>query len=260
MHAVVSSSDRKRMRTSDDRYAIGFTGLGSFADEIALDEVSVVRVQTDLPDQQLALIGCGVATGVGAALNPARVTPGSTTAVIACGGVGLSVLQGARIAGAAQIIAIEPSPYKREQALALGATEVIDPTTCDVVEQVKAATRGRGTDYTFEVLGRPATIIQARQMTRLGGTTVLVGAAAIGEPVTLDAFDLHREGRIVGCGYGSCQVRGDFPRLIRLAESGQLNLESMVTREIGLDEVNEGLRALKAGEVVRCVIVPDFDG
>jgi S-(hydroxymethyl)glutathione dehydrogenase/alcohol dehydrogenase len=260
MHSVVSSPDRKRVRLPDGRAAIGFTGLGAFADEMVLDEASVVKVESDLPDQQLALLGCGVATGVGAALNTAGMKPGSTAAIIACGGVGLSVVQGARIAGAVQIIAIDPLQPKRDHALAFGATETMDPNEGDVVAQVKEATGGRGVDYAFEVLGRPQTIVQARQMTRLGGTTVLVGATALGEPVTLDAFDLHREGRIVGCGYGSCQVRGDFARLIKLAESGQLNLKSMITREIGLAEINEGLRALKSGEVVRSLVVPGLDG
>ena len=119
------------------------TGLGTFAESMVCDEMSVVKVETDLPDEQLALIGCGVTTGVGAALNTAKVAPGSTVAVIGCGGVGQSVVQGARIAGASRIIAVDPVPMKREVALAMGATDAVDPAAGSIVEQVRELTARR---------------------------------------------------------------------------------------------------------------------
>jgi len=131
------------------------TGLGTFSDVMTVDEASVVKVATDLPDAQLALIGCGVTTGVGAALNTAKVRPGSTVAVLGCGGVGQAVIQGARVAGAGRIIAIDPQELKRKTAKKLGATDVVDPSQGDPVEQVKALTGGRGAVYAFEVIGLP---------------------------------------------------------------------------------------------------------
>src|SRR5262245_20946237 len=125
------------------------TGLGTFSSAMTVDEASVVKVETDLPDAQLALIGCGVTTGVGAALNTAKVTPGSSVAVLGCGGVGQAVIQGARIAGAGRIIAIDPQELKRKTASQLGATDVVDPSKGDPVGQVKELTGGRGADYAF---------------------------------------------------------------------------------------------------------------
>ena len=142
------------------------TGLGTFAEMMTVAQHSVVKVESDLPDEQLALIGCGVTTGVGAALNTARVEPGSIVAVIGCGGVGQAVIQGARIAGAARIIAIDPVAMKRDAALKLGATDVVDPADGDPIEAVRALSGGRGADYAFEVIGTAGTIRQAVDTTR----------------------------------------------------------------------------------------------
>ncbi|MFI5047947.1 MAG: Zn-dependent alcohol dehydrogenase [Acidimicrobiia bacterium] len=233
-----------------------FTGLGTFAEEMLVDESAVVRVQTELPADQLALIGCGVTTGVGAALNTAQVTPGSTVAVIGCGGVGQSVIQGARIAGAARIFAIDPVAMKRETAARLGATDLVDPAAGDPVQQVKDATGGRGADYAFEVIGLPETITQAYATARRGGTVVVVGMARSDATVTFSAMSLFYEGkRILGCVYGGSQVRRDFPRFVQLAETGRLDLGALVTRHIHLDEVDDAFRAMQAGEVIRSVIV-----
>jgi S-(hydroxymethyl)glutathione dehydrogenase/alcohol dehydrogenase len=232
------------------------TGLGTFAEEMLVDESAVVRVETDLPSDQLALIGCGVTTGIGAALNTAQVTPGSTVAVIGCGGVGQSVIQGARIAGASRIFAIDPVPMKRDTAAQFGATDLIDPHAGDPVQQVKDATGGRGTDYAFEVLGHPETITQAYVTARRGGTVVVVGMARSDATVTFSAISLFYEGkRILGCVYGGSQVRRDFPRFIQLAETGRLDLGSLVTRHIHLDDVDDAFRAMEAGEVIRSVVV-----
>ncbi|MET0628927.1 MAG: Zn-dependent alcohol dehydrogenase [Acidimicrobiia bacterium] len=234
----------------------GMTGLGTFAEEMHVDESAVVPVTTDVPADQLALIGCGVTTGVGAALNTARVEPGSTVAVIGCGGVGQSVIQGARIAGASRIFAVDPVEMKRKTAESFGATDLIDPADGDPVQQVMAATQGLGADYAFEVIGLPETITQAYATARRGGTVVVVGMAAADSTVTFSGLSLFYEGkRLLGCVYGGAQVRRDFPKFVRLVETGRLDLGSMVTRHIHLDEVNDAFRAMQAGEVIRSVIV-----
>jgi S-(hydroxymethyl)glutathione dehydrogenase/alcohol dehydrogenase len=232
------------------------TGLGTFAETMTLADSAVVKVETDLPDEQLALIGCGVTTGVGAALNTAKVEPGSSVAVIGCGGVGQAVIQGARIAGAARIFAVDPVELKRKTAEQLGATDLIDPAQGDPVAQVQALTGGRGADYAFEVIGLPETILQAWNTARRGGTVVVVGAPRMDATVTFPAFPLfYDEKRLLGCIYGSAQVKRDFPRFISLTETGRLDLGAMVSRRVKLDEVNEAFRAMQAGEVIRSVIV-----
>ena len=217
------------------------TGLGTFAEAITTSESSVVKVESDLPDAQLALIGCGVTTGVGAALNTASVKPGSTVAVLGCGGVGQAVIQGARIAGAARIIAIDPQELKRKQAKAFGATDVVDP-----------------------VAGRPGGAGEgahrrARRRLRLRGHRpagddphdLQPGAARrrghhrrhgrLDAQVTFPAFQLFfEEKKILGCKYGSAQVRRDFPRFIDLIETGRLDTADGVEE----DQARRGERRL----------------
>src|SRR4051812_38518142 len=241
---------------ADGSVANSMTGLGTFADQMTCNQANVVKIDTDLPDAQLALIGCGVTTGVGAALNTARITPGSTVAVIGCGGVGQAVIQGARIAGASRIIAIDPVEMKRKSAEQLGATDLVDPGAGDPVAQVQNLTGGKGADYAFEVIGLPETIVQAYNTARRGGTVIVVGMPRMDAQVTLPAFGLfYEEKKILGCVYGSSQVRRDFPRFISLVETGRLDLNTMVSRRIKLDEVNDAFRAMEAGEVIRSVIV-----
>ncbi len=239
----------------DGSNVFGMTGLGTFSDEMVTSESMVVKVETDLPAEQLALIGCGVTTGVGAALNTAQIKPGSSVAVIGCGGVGQAVIQGARIAGAGRIFAVDPVELKRKTAEQLGATDLIDPAAGDPIEQVKAATGGRGTDYAFEVIGLPDTITQAYNTARRGGTVVIVGMARIEHTVTFPAIQLFMEEKnLKGCFYGSAQVRRDFPRFVELVETGRLDVGAMVSSRIKLDQVNEAFAAMQAGEVIRSVI------
>jgi S-(hydroxymethyl)glutathione dehydrogenase / alcohol dehydrogenase len=245
----------KRATRKDGTPLSGYSCLGTFAEEMIVSEASVVAVHTGLPMAQLALIGCGVTTGVCAVLNTARVEPGSSVAVIGCGAVGTSAVQGARIAGATQIFAVDPVNFKRASALQVGATQPIDPADGDPVEQLRAATGGRGPDYVLEAVGLPETVQQAHAATRLGGTTVLIGAGLPGAVATFSVFDLHREKRLLGCSFGSAQVRRDIPRLVGLAESGSLDLAALVTRTMSLTEVNEAFRAMEAGEVLRSVLV-----
>jgi S-(hydroxymethyl)glutathione dehydrogenase/alcohol dehydrogenase len=246
----------RKLRRADGSAAIAMLGIGSFADHALVDERALVKVATDLPDEQLALIGCGVTTGVGAALNTAAVQPGSSVAVVGCGGVGQSVIQGARIAGAARIVAIDPTELKRTTALRLGATDAVDPTASDAVEAVGALTGGRGADYVFEVAGLPDTLTTAYALTRRGGTLVMVAVQGADASLSWAPFDAVRnEKRVLGCWYGSAHFQRDFPRLVELAETGRLDVDAMVSRRLTLDEVNEGLAAMERGEVIRGVIV-----
>jgi S-(hydroxymethyl)glutathione dehydrogenase/alcohol dehydrogenase len=239
----------------DGSQYMAMTGLGTFAEQMTCHDSSIVKIETSVPDDQLALIGCGVTTGVGAALNTAEVHPGATVAVIGCGGVGQAVIQGARIAGASRIIAVDPVELKRKTAESLGATDFVDPSEGDPVAQVQQLTAGRGVDYAFEVIGLPETTLQAYNMIRKGGTAVMVGMTRAEAQVTLPTFDLFfNEKTLKGCKYGSGQVRRDFQRFADLIETGRLDTSSMVSRTIKLDEVNEAFRAMEAGEVIRSVI------
>lgn len=246
---------RSRFRLPDGRTATAVCGCGSFAEAMVVDKASVIAVDTDLPDDQLALLGCGVTTGVGAALNTAAVTPGATVVVIGCGGVGQSVVQGARIAGASTIIAVDPSAGRRESAVAGGATDVVDPGLSDPVERVKELTAGRGADYTFEAVGRPELMVQAYEMARVEGTVTLVGMPPTGSTLTLPAVSAVFSGkRLAGSAVGGSQVLRDIPRFIRLAETGQLRLDAMVSRHIPLDQVNQGVDLIRRAEGIRTVI------
>jgi S-(hydroxymethyl)glutathione dehydrogenase/alcohol dehydrogenase len=247
---------RLRAARADGTQVNALAGIGSFADEITVDEASCVRVHTDLPADQLSLIGCGFTTGFGAAVNTAAIRPGATIAVIGAGGVGTAVVLGARIAGAARIIVVDPVPMKRESALRFGATDVVDPNAGDPVEQVRTLTGGRGVDDAFEAVGSQALELQALQMTRRGGTTVFVGIPGFAS-MELPAMQLIMEDRTIkGCYYGSARVASDFPRFIDLIESGRLDVAAMITRHYPLDDVNDAFAAMLGGEVVRSVVVP----
>ncbi len=246
-----------RARLADGREAMGLYGLGSFAELMTVNQASVVAVRTHLPDEHLALIGCGVTTGLGAVLNRTDLKPGGSIAVIGCGAVGLSAIQGARIAGAATIIGIDPRQARRDDAARMGATAVIDPAAGDVVAAVQALTGGLGVDAALEGVGAPATTRQAYEMTRLSGSIIIVGMPAPGSKLELDAWQFFlSEKRISSSLFGSADIHRDFPRYVAFAEQGQLDLGGMVTRRLRLDEVNAGLDALEAGDVVRAVITP----
>ena len=245
----------KRFDLADGRSATAVCGCGTFAEAMVVHEASVVPVRTDLPDDQLALLGCGVMTGLGAVLNTADVRPGSSVAVIGCGGVGQSVVQGARIAGAVTIVAVDPAPGRREASLRIGATHAVDPRADDPLDAVRALTEGRGADYTFEAVGRPELIVQAFDMARAAGTVTVVGMPAKDDVITLPALRAVFSGkRLAGSKVGGAQILRDVPRYVRLAESGRLDLGSMVSRRITLDEVNDGIELLERAEGVRTVI------
>lgn len=231
-------------------------GCATFAQCTVLSERSVVKVDTDVPMEQLALIGCGVTTGAGAVLNTAGVQPGATVAVVGCGGVGTAAIQGARIAGATTIIAVDTMQSKLDSAMKIGATDaVLAGTGRDPVAAVMELTDGRGVDFAFEVIGHAATLAQAYGMVRRRGVVVAVGVPAFDATLELPIGDLiFGERTLKGSLYGSAQIGFDFPRLVRLVESGQLDLDAMVSRTLSLGEITEGFRAMEAGEVVRSVI------
>ena len=246
----------RRFSLAGGRSATAVCGCGTFAEAMVVHEASVVPVRTDLADDELALLGCGVTTGVGAALVTAGVTPGSSVAVVGCGGVGQSVIQGARIAGASTIVAIDPAGTRRDASLKVGATHALDPADGDPVAAVRDLTAGRGADFTFEVVGRPELIVQAFDMARPQGTVTVVGMPTKDDVITLPALRAVFSGkRLAGSKVGGAQILRDIPRFVRLAESGQLDLGSLVSRHIALDEVNAGIAALDQAEGVRTVIV-----
>jgi S-(hydroxymethyl)glutathione dehydrogenase / alcohol dehydrogenase len=250
------ASSIERFELPDGRRAKAVCGCGTFAEAMVVHEASVVPVHTDLSDEQLALLGCGVTTGVGAALNTARVEPGSSVAVIGCGGVGQSVIQGAAIAGAATIIAIDPVAGRRDASLKVGATHAIDPTEGDLLDAVQALTGGRGVDFSFEAVGRPELMIQAFDLARPEGAVTLVGMPPVGAELTLPALRAVFSGkRLAGSVLGGAQILRDFPKYVRLAESGRLDLGSMVSHRISLDEINDGIDLLSRADGVRTVIV-----
>jgi S-(hydroxymethyl)glutathione dehydrogenase/alcohol dehydrogenase len=247
---------KRRYQLPNGKLAAAVCGCGTFAQVMVVDEASVVAVETSLPHEQLALLGCGVTTGVGAVLNTAAVLPGSSVVVIGCGGVGQSVIQAARIAGAVTIIAVDPVASRRTASCQLGATHAIDPADADPVEQVRALTHGRGADYSFEVVGQPALMLQAYLAARIGGTVTLVGMPALGTSLTLPAMAAVFSGRrLLGSAVGGAQILRDYPRFIALAESGKLDLGSLVSTRIKLDDINQGLAMVAAADGVRAVVV-----
>ncbi|HMD46483.1 MAG TPA: Zn-dependent alcohol dehydrogenase [Acidimicrobiales bacterium] len=234
-------------------------GIGTFAEAALVPAQSVVAIDPDVPLDQASLVGCALATGVGAVLRTAKLAAGSTVAVIGCGGVGLSAIQGARLSGASTIVAVDNLASKLDLATKLGATATVDASAGDPVAAVRDQTGGLGVDVAFEVVGRSQTIAQAFAMARRGGTAVLVGAGSPEDAVTFSAMELFADAKsIVGCVYGSTDPDRDFPLLVNLIEGGQLDAASLVSARIGLDEVNEAFGAMVRGEVARSVIV--FDG
>lgn len=232
------------------------SGSGTFTERVVVPATAAVTVDRDLDLNLAALLGCAVITGTGAALRTAHIEPGDAVAVIGCGGIGLNVVQGARIAGAGRIIAVDTHREKLELAAVFGATDAVDATAGDPVSAVMALTGQRGADVAFEVVGLPRTIDQTIAMTRRGGQAVLVGLPALDTMVSVPAFfGLVLAGKtITGCWYGSSTARDEVPRLVALYRSGQLRLTELVSQTCELDEVNEALDRLDRGSGARTVI------
>ncbi len=237
----------------DGQPVVGFTGCGTFAEEMIIPEAAAVKVDDDIPLDVVSLVGCGVMTGVGAAINTAGIRPGTSVVVYGAGGVGISAIQGARIAGAAEIVAVDMVDSKLEMAKKFGATHAVKPEDLEGVKQ--EVTRGEGFDYALECIGLSATIRGSFDSVRRGGTAVIVGVGKMTDMVQFSAFELFfNEKNLKGSMYGSANVRTDFDRLLRLWRQGKLDLEGMISRRIKVDDVNDAFRAMQAGEVIRSVI------
>ncbi len=257
---LCTGTDVKLMPGVADRFTWGrseklnqFLNLSSFAEQMLVHENAIVKIRKDMPLEYAALIGCGVITGYGAVVNTASVRAGETVAVIGCGGVGMAAINGAAIAGAGRIIAIDTNPVKLQLATKLGATDVVDPRNGDVVKQVKDLTNG-GVQHAFEVLGNKTTAEQAFAMLAPGGTATIVGMIPFGTKIELHGADFLRERRIQGSSMGSNHFRVDMPRLVEFYLNGKLHLDDWVSARIKLEEINEGFANMKAGKTLRSVI------
>ena len=233
-----------------------FANLGSFAEHMLVHEHALVKIRPDMPLDRAALIGCGVMTGVGAVIHTAKVAPGSTVAVIGCGGVGLSCINGAAIAGASRIIAVDMVPSKLDLARKFGATDVVNAKAVNAIEAVKELTGG-GVHYAFEAIGLKVTAEQAFGMLRNGGVATVIGMIPPGQMVSLHGADFLFEKRIQGSFMGSNRFRVDMPRFVELYLQGRLHLDDMVSSRIRLADINDAMAALNTGEVARNVIVFD---
>jgi S-(hydroxymethyl)glutathione dehydrogenase / alcohol dehydrogenase len=231
-----------------------FSDLSTYAEKMLLHENALVKIRDDMPLDRAALIGCGVTTGVGAALNTARVEPGSTVAVFGAGGIGLSAIQGARIAGAAMIIAVDMFEHKLATAKRMGATHTVDASSADPVEAIQKLTDG-GVDYSFEAIGLKKAAEQCFDALAPGGIATVIGMIPVGQKVEIDGPKLLTERRIQGSLMGSNRFRIDMPRYIDFYLQGRLNLDDMISRRGRLEDVNEAFRAMKAGEVSRTVLM-----
>ncbi|MCC7363617.1 MAG: Zn-dependent alcohol dehydrogenase [Dehalococcoidia bacterium] len=230
-----------------------FLSISSYAEYMLLHENAVVKIREDMPLDRAALIGCGVMTGVGAVLNTAKVEPGSSVAVWGAGGVGLAAIQGAKIAGARQIIAVDMVESKLATAKELGATHVVDASSGDAVAKVKEITGG-GAEYTFEAIGKKVAAEQAFDSLANGGTATIIGMIPVGTKIELDGPSFLMEKRVQGSNMGSNRFRKDMPRYIDFYLQGRLKLDEMISRTGSLEDVNEAFRAMKAGEVARTVL------
>ena len=229
--------------------------LGTFSTETIVPQDIAIPIDREIPFGQAALVGCGVMTGVGAALNTANVQPGKSVAVFGCGGVGLNVIQGAAIAGAEPIIAVDILDNKLEMGTLFGATHTVNSARVNPVETIQELTVGKGVHYAFEAIGLvPEPYKQAILCTRRRGVTVFVGHGPDNTPVDFDSKILAMEKTVIGSLYGTCRPQVDFARIFSLYKAGKLKLDELVTRVYPLEEVNEAFDALGKGEVARSVL------
>ena len=242
-----------RLRTAAGGKIHQVGGLSGFAEMMVAHEASCVPIRRDMPLDLASVIGCAVTTGYGAVVHTAAIVPGSTVAVVGCGGVGLMIVNAALIAGAARIVAIDRVPAKLELARTMGATDVVDAREGDVVERVRELTGG-GVHYSFEAIGLKPTVEQAFRMLRRGGAATVVGVAPVGTAFEIGAMDLLLERKLQGSFMGSNHFPVDTPRLVDLYMQGRLKLDALVSRRIALEEVNDAFAELKTGQLARSVI------
>ncbi len=233
-----------------------FLDLSSYAEQMLVHENAVVKITKDMPLDRAALVGCGVTTGIGAVQNSAKVPAGSSVAVIGCGGVGLSAIQGARLAGAARIIAVDMVESKLELAKVFGATDSVNASDGNAVANVMEMTGG-GVEFAFEAIGLKATSEQAFAMLRPGGTATIIGMIPLGQTVEVPGVDFLSEKRLQGSLMGGASFRVEMPRYVDLYLQGRLNLDDLVSKRIPLEQVNQAFADMEKGEVARSVILFD---
>jgi S-(hydroxymethyl)glutathione dehydrogenase/alcohol dehydrogenase len=227
--------------------------LSVFAEQMLVHEHAIVKIDQDIPLDRAALVGCGVMTGVGAVFNAAKVEPGSTVAVIGCGGIGLSAVNGAALAGASKIIAIDTNPSKLELAREMGATDTLNASNVDPVKAIRDMTGG-GVPYSFEAIGLKQTAEQSFQMLRPGGLATIIGMIPFGTKIELHGADFLRDRKIQGTSMGGNRFRVDMPRLLELWRQGRLKLDHLISGHLKLEQINEGFAKLKSGAPVRNLI------
>lgn len=233
-----------------------FAGVSSFSQYSVIPERALLKIPSDLPLDRAALFGCAVITGVGAVINAARVRPGSSVAVFGAGGIGLNAIQGARLAGAITVIAVDILGRKLEYARQFGATHTIDGSAEDPVARIRAVTGGRGVDYAFEAIGVPKVMRQAYDSLAKRGVAVIIGVTPMTTEVAVPIMSLVFEERVLtGSVYGSSRPRVDIPNLIALYRGGRLKLDELLTRTYPFEEINTAYAALERGEVARSVVM-----
>ncbi|MBT6276084.1 MAG: Zn-dependent alcohol dehydrogenase [Chromatiales bacterium] len=248
-------ASRGRLHKGDEHIS-QFANLSSFAEQMLVHEHALVKIREDFPLDRGALIGCGVMTGVGAVFHTAKVEPGSTVAVVGCGGVGLSAVNGAAIAGAGKIIAIDLVGSKLNLAKQFGATHTVDASSEDPVRAVRELTGG-GVHFSFEAIGNKTAAEQCFRMLRPGGTATVIGMIPVGTSIELHGPEFLREKKIQGSSMGSNHFRVDMPRLIDFYLDGKLHLDELISERIKLHQVNEAMDELERGELARSVIIFD---
>ena len=234
-----------------------FIGISSYAEKMLMHENSIVRIDPEIPLDRACLIGCGVLTGIGAAMRSAGLEPGQTVAVFGCGGVGLSIVQGARIAGARRIIAVDMFPQKEEMAKRAGATDFVNSSEADPVKAVRALTGGLGVDHAFEAVGNAKLCRQAIESLAIRGTATIVGVLPPDATIEFPWMAIRPECKIQTSRMGSNRFRYDIPNYLEFYKQGRLDLDGMVTKTGRLGDINEAFRAMKAGEVARTVLTFD---
>jgi S-(hydroxymethyl)glutathione dehydrogenase/alcohol dehydrogenase len=245
-----------RLRLANGDPCVQFVGLATFAEQMLVHERALVKIDPDIPLDRAALVGCAVPTGVGAVIRTAKVPPGANVAVIGCGGVGLNCIQGAVIAGANRIVAIDINDGKLALARQFGATDLINNSGGDAVDQLNDILPGTGgVDYSFEAIGLKQTYELAFAILRTGGTATLIGVPS--GSIELPAGAFLRERRVQGSLMGSVRFRQDLPYFLDLYLAGRLKLEELVSSRIPLERINEGYKAITDGSVARSVVVFD---
>ncbi|MDP8924064.1 MAG: Zn-dependent alcohol dehydrogenase [Chloroflexota bacterium] len=256
---AASLNAQPRQKTPSGDTIPTIMGLGTFATHTVVAALQAVPIPREVPPEQASLIGCGVMTGIGAVFYTAGVRPGSTVAVFGSGAVGTSVIQGARLAHAAKIIAVDLEPRKLEWATQFGATHTVNASQDDPVARIKELTDGYGVNYVFEAVGNPIVLTQALRSRDLAGVAVLIGVPSADAVIEFPAQEYFGMGGSLRVSwYGDCLPTRDFPLLADLYLKGELKLDEMITRKIALEEVQDAFEAMERGETLRSVIA--FDG